>query len=53
MNYKAFEYKGFQRRFCNLGNTGYAAGGPVAWLAAANQILKKEILLGLKNFSIA
>ena len=28
--------------FEGLGNTGYVAGGPVAWLAVANQILKKK-----------
>ena len=27
--------------FEKLGSTGYVAGGPTAWLAAANQILKK------------
>ena len=28
--------------FKGLGSTGYVAGGPVAWLAAANGILKKK-----------
>ena len=28
--------------FSGLGNTGYVAGGPVAWLAVANEILKKK-----------
>lgn len=28
--------------FEGLGNTGYVAGGPVAWLAVANEILKKK-----------
>jgi protein disulfide-isomerase len=28
--------------FEGLGNTGYVAGGPIAWLAVANGILKKK-----------
>lgn len=28
--------------FEKLGNTGYVAGGPTAWLGAANDILKKK-----------
>jgi protein disulfide-isomerase len=28
--------------FEQLGNTGYVAGGPAAWLAGANEILKKN-----------
>ena len=28
--------------FTGLGNTGYVAGGPAAWLAIANEFLKKK-----------
>lgn len=28
--------------FTGIGNTGYVAGGPSAWLAVANEILKKK-----------
>jgi protein disulfide-isomerase len=34
--------KGGKVNFEGLGNTGYVAGGPIAWLAVANGILKKK-----------
>ena len=34
--------KGGKPSFTGIGSTGYVAGGPAAWLAEANDILKKK-----------
>ncbi|WP_396184817.1 thioredoxin family protein [Flavobacterium sp.] len=34
--------KGGKPSFTGIGSTGYVAGGPTAWLAEANDILKKK-----------
>ncbi|MGL2993179.1 thioredoxin family protein [Flavobacterium sp. TSSA_36] len=39
---KAITNKNGQTNFEGLGSTGYVAGGPSAWLAVANDFLKKK-----------